>query len=188
MIGDASVGKTCMLTQLTEHKFSAMEVGTVSANYQLYLEEIDGLRIEIQIWDTAGQEKFRSLGPIYYRNALGAVAVFDVTNRSSFDNLPEWISSFTDVTGKGPVIVVVGNKCDLSHRFQVTREEAAQWAAGKGLAAHFTSARTGEGIRELFQSLARRLMQVRLAHSRSHGEEMAGRSDRRPCNCWRLTE
>jgi GTPase SAR1 family protein len=106
-----------------------------------------------------------------------------VTNRSSFDNLTEWISSFTDVTGKGPVIVVVGNKCDLSDRLQVTPEEAAQWAAGKGFAAHFTSAQTGKGIRELFQSLARRLMQARLAHSRSHGEEMAGRSGRRPCNC-----
>jgi small GTP-binding protein len=165
MIGDTSVGKTSILNQLIDHQFNDLEQSTIAANYHLYLDEIDDSKIEIQIWDTAGQERFRSLGPVYYRDALGAVAVYDVSNRRSFENLTDLVASFTDVAGNGPLVTVVGNKCDLPSA-AVTRDEATQWALWNSYDLYFTSARSGEGITELFRGMARRLMQKRETKSR----------------------
>lgn len=153
LIGDPSVGKTCILSQLVDHKFSASEQSTVGANYQIYIEDINGLKIEMQIWDTAGQEKFKSLGPIYYRNALGALIVFDETSRQSFDNLESWIDAFNDVS-QNATIFIVANKCDMVNERQVNFSDAEEYARRKNYRAFETSAKTGYGVHELFSELA----------------------------------
>ena len=170
VIGEASVGKTSILNQLIDHCFYEHEQSTVGANYQLFVQEVDGVKIEIQIWDTAGQEKFRSLGPIYFRNSLGAVVVYDVTNRHSFDNLETWITSFQDVAGTNTVVTVVGNKCDMPEsEIQIPESEAQKWAETKGYESFRTSAKTGVGVKETFYSLARQLLKNRMSRTRSKG-------------------
>lgn len=170
VIGEASVGKTSILNQLIDHSFYEHEQSTVGANYQLFVQEVDGVKIEIQIWDTAGQEKFRSLGPIYFRNSLGAVVVYDVTNRHSFDNLETWINSFQDVAGTNTVVTVVGNKCDMPQaEVQIPESEAEKWAEMHGYEAFRTSAKTGAGVKEAFYALARQLLKNRMSKTRGRG-------------------
>jgi small GTP-binding protein len=142
---------------LIDQRFTEEEPNTIGANYQLYSDEVRGVKMEIQIWDTAGQEKFRSLGPIYFRNSSGAVVVFDVTNRPSFDSLDEWISMFADVAGNAALIVIVGNKCDSPDRC-ISEDEAAEWAKSQGFPLFHASAKTGIGVAEAFHAMAERLL------------------------------
>ena len=173
VIGDASVGKTSILNQLVDHSFQEHEQSTVGANYQLFVQEIDGVKIEIQIWDTAGEEKFRSLGPIYFRNSLGAVVVYDVTSRKSFQDLESWVNSFQEVAGPETIITIVGNKIDKID-IAVSTEEAAKWADQRGFEHFRTSAKTGEGIRETFRQVAVRLLKSRVQKGRNKKIDLKG--------------
>jgi small GTP-binding protein len=160
-IGDSAVGKTCLINRLMEERFNPTEPTTIGANWQLFIYEIGADRIELQIWDTAGQEKFRSLGPLYYRNAVGAVAVYDVTNRSSFNNLDSWIAAFTATAGTDVTIAIAANKCDLQDARQVTVKEGKDWATARGYLVYETSAKTGQNVPTLFRALAEMVLHAR---------------------------
>lgn len=162
VIGNSAVGKTSILNQLIARTFNEQEVATIGANYQVHVEDVDGSSVELQIWDTAGQEKFRALGPIYFRNARGAIVVYDVADRSTFDALESWIASFRDVAGPETVVVVVGNKCDVEDGVAVSEVEGEKWAADAGFSCFRTSAKTGKGIKETFHELAVQLLQRRI--------------------------
>ena len=161
VIGDASVGKTSILNQLIDNKFNEFEASTVGMNYQLFTNDVDGIHVEMQIWDTAGQEKFRSLGTVYFRNSIGAIVVFDLTSRSSFYNLGKWVSAFTDVAESDAVIFIVGNKCDLKDEISLQKSEVLEWVESNGYKYFETSAKTGAGVNELFVAMSRELVQVR---------------------------
>jgi small GTP-binding protein len=157
VIGDASVGKTSILNRLVDSPFDDQERATIGANYQLWVEQIGETKIELQIWDTAGQEKFRSLGPIYFRNAIGAIVVYDVTNRQSFEDLEEWVTAFSEVAEPGALIAIVGNKSD-SDDHVVTPKEAQEWASVQGMEWFQTSAKTGDGVKAMFHKFANELI------------------------------
>ncbi|OHT08441.1 small GTP-binding protein [Tritrichomonas foetus] len=158
MIGDSSVGKTSLINKLVYDKFNQQEPSTVGAMFVLHTEALEKERVEMQIWDTAGQEKFRSLGPIYYRNADAAVVVFDFTQKSSFHNLDSWIDSFTDVVGTEAIIIVAGNKSDLPPDPEVSEESAKAWAEQNNFHFFSTSAMTGKGIHEVFHVIGEELL------------------------------
>lgn len=160
LIGDSSVGKTSILSQLVEHKFNEGEQSTVGANYQLYSCNTGTTTVDMQIWDTAGQEKFRSLGPIYFRQAAGAIVVYDQTSKESFDNISEWINSFTDVAGSDTVICIAANKCDLAEK-ETPFSVAQQWAKAHKYTIVPTSALSGEGVHELFEEMAKQLSKTK---------------------------
>ncbi|OHT01720.1 small GTP-binding protein [Tritrichomonas foetus] len=162
-IGEESVGKTSITNRLVGDNFNPYEPGTIGANYQQYKEEIDGNKVEIQIWDTAGQEKFKSLSPIYFRNAAAAVVVFSLTSKSSFSRLRDWIDSFTEIAGTNTIIFLAGNKTDLDSEFEVNIDEAKDWAQSHSYKMYLTSAKTGDGIHELFSDLAKELLREKLA-------------------------
>lgn len=152
-IGDSAVGKTSVISCLMGNEFNPNEQSTVGAMFILHVEEVQGKRLELQVWDTAGQEKFKSLGPIYYRNADVAVVVFDKTNTMSYENINSWINSFIETAGTDAIIAVVGNKCDLANQCQVAEETARKWASEKGYLYFETSAVTGEGVKSMFKEI-----------------------------------
>ena len=158
MVGETSVGKTSIITRLVHDKYNANEASTVGAMFVSHLEIVDGQKVEMQVWDTAGQERFRSLGPIYYRNAAAAVVVFDVTNQASFDRIGSWISSFIDVAGESAFVYIVGNKIDIEDEIVVTPERGQEFGQDRGFHYASTSAKSGFGIKELFQFIARDLV------------------------------
>jgi small GTP-binding protein len=154
LIGDSSVGKTCLVNRLLDDTFDPLERLTIGADWQLYVHNLNGDRVELQIWDTAGQEKFRSLCPLYYRGAAAAVAVFDVTNRATFEHLEKWIDSFMEVAGTQVSIAVAANKLDREGERVVSQKESQEWASAREWLIYQTSAKTGENVAELFQALA----------------------------------
>jgi small GTP-binding protein len=182
LIGDSSVGKTSIVNRLIDERFNANEQTTVGANWQLYSTVIDGMRVEFQIWDTAGQEKFRSLGPLYYRNALGAVAVFDVTSRPSFENIGGWITAFTAVAGAETVVVIAANKCDAEGPARrVGAKEAIDWATECGAQVFETSAMTGQNVKQLFEALAEEVVHLQPKRQKKKTEELAAAKNTSGC-------
>ena len=158
LIGDASVGKTSILNRLIEDRYDELEAQTIGANYQLFTQEIDSSRVEMQLWDTAGQEKFRSLIPVYYRNAIAAVAVYDVSNMDSFSHLSDWIEQFQNEAGVAAVVFVVGNKTDLVDDRQVKAEDTESWAHARNYSFFECSAKSGDGVKHLFEEMAKAIV------------------------------
>jgi small GTP-binding protein len=112
LIGDSGAGKTSILNALARRTFEPHQPNTVCALFHTVTRSVDGQRVVMQIWDTAGQEKYRSIGPIYYRDAAAAIAVFDVTAHNFQTNLDSWIVGVKRIASD-PLIFVVGNKADL---------------------------------------------------------------------------
>ncbi|XP_061302108.1 ras-related protein Rab-39B isoform X1 [Pezoporus flaviventris] len=134
VIGDSTVGKSCLIRRFTEGRFAQISDPTVGVDFFSRLVEIEpGKRIKLQIWDTAGQERFRSITRAYYRNSVGGLLLFDITNRRSFQNVHEWLEETkVHVQPYQIVFVLVGHKCDLDTQRQVTRHEAEKLAAAYG--------------------------------------------------------
>ena len=164
-IGDESVGKTSLTSRLVNNKFNPYEPGTIGANYQQYNTIIDGININIQIWDTAGQEKFKSLSPIYFRNSSAAIIVFSLTNRSTFNRLNEWITTYKEVAGHESIIYIAANKSDLINEYQIGIEEVKEWAKINEFPIFITSAKDGIGINEIFENLSIQLLKSKESKS-----------------------
>lgn len=157
-IGDTHVGKTSIIHHFIRESFTEQQKSTVGAVFHLYEKEVNGIQYSMQIWDTAGQEKYRSLGPIYYRNASAGILVYDRTNLESFQGLSKWIEEFKRHT-HNPIMYLVGNKKDLSD-VVVDDEAGRKFAQEQTCDFYTTSAKTGEGIKELFDQLFDQLVQT----------------------------
>ena len=157
LIGDSQVGKTSLIHKFVRNSFEKQQKNTVGAVFHTYEEEVNGQKVIMQIWDTAGQEKYRSLGPIYYRNASAGVAVFDVTNADSLTGLQQWIDDFNRHTDN-PLIFIVGNKTDIKESQAVSKEEAQSFADKNNATLYFTSAKSGENVTELFKGVFNELI------------------------------
>lgn len=119
---------------------------------------VDNTRVQLSIWDTAGQERFHALGPIYYRDADGAVLVYDITDEESFRKVRTWVKELRRIVGDEIDILIAGNKSDLHRNRKVNEEEANNYAASVG-ATHFsTSAKLNRGLEEVFVDLSRRML------------------------------
>jgi small GTP-binding protein len=162
LIGDASVGKTSLLNAVMGCKFNNDEIETVGANWHLYTYESGGSQMELQIWDTAGQEKYRALGPLYYRTSMGAIVVYDITRRSSFDSVPQWIAAFVGTAGTNVAIVVVGNKSDKIDDRQVSDREALEWCEAHNYDWYETSAKTGQNVQTAVEMLAEKVSRLEM--------------------------
>jgi small GTP-binding protein len=160
-VGDSSVGKTSILTTLMGDTFNPYEPNTVKANWHLHTEEVHGERIEMQIWDTAGQERYRSLGPLYYRNAVAAVVVYDITSRESFEGVAVWVDAFKAVAGADGAVFLVGNKTDLEDKRAISFEEGAELAKERQYEFYETSAKTADGVADLFRAVGARAASLR---------------------------
>jgi small GTP-binding protein len=155
MVGDSMVGKTCLLANLCGEAFDERPRPTVGAAWVAYAHEFRNQRISLQIWDTAGQEMYRSLGPLYYRGATGAMIVYDVSNPASFRAVGRWANELLAVAGTDAVVFVIANKSDLPR--EVPDTEGIDFAQEQGYEWFATSALTGNGVQEAFTALAERI-------------------------------
>jgi len=151
------VGKSCILHQFTEKKFMQDSPHTIGVEFGTRIINVDSRRIKLQIWDTAGQERFRAVTRSYYRGAVGALLVYDVTRRSSFTNLIGWLIDAKNLTNPNTVFMLIGNKKDLEDLRQVTYEEASEWAKSNNMKFLETSASTGENVEDCFIQTAKEI-------------------------------
>lgn len=159
LIGDSTVGKTCILTRFVDGWFKAESDPTIGVEFgSKVLKCKSGLTVRLQVWDTAGQESFRSITRSYYRGAIGALLVYDITNSSSFENLPTWLKDSLDATNQNIGLVLVGNKCDLESERQVNKEVAKNFAKENNLLFLETSAKSGTNIEKIFQILSEKIL------------------------------
>lgn len=154
IIGDTNVGKTCILKKYVNDQFDENNSSTIGVEFLLKDVVIDSTLIKLQIWDTAGQEIFRSVTQTYYRSANGAIVVFDITNEDSFNHLSEWIKDFIDNTGVNNIIIV-GNKSDLNNERKVQNEAGKDYAKTQDLQYFETSAKNGDNIESAFEFIAK---------------------------------
>jgi small GTP-binding protein len=156
MIGDSSVGKTSLVFQMCRGQWATETRPTVSTAFYTLKRGSDPESSMIQIWDTAGAERYRALNSVYYHNAMGGVLVFDLTSRPSFESLESWLAEFTTLAQPGAAVVVVGNKIDLyanGDPAHVSPEDGDRWAKDRNLRYFSTSARDGAGCNELVDHL-----------------------------------
>ncbi|PRP79502.1 Rab5/RabF-family small GTPase [Planoprotostelium fungivorum] len=159
MLGDSSAGKSSLVLRFCRGTFSPYHEATIGASFLVQQIVVDDVPVKFQIWDTAGSERFHSLAPMYYRGALAAVVVYDVTNHDSFEKVQKWVDELQAQRGDPPVIIIVGNKSDLieSKGREVKKELAQNLAADKGSLWMECSAKTGHNVVELFSAVGRKL-------------------------------
>ncbi|KAL4377262.1 hypothetical protein GQ457_02G012120 [Hibiscus cannabinus] len=159
IIGDTGVGKSCLLLQFTDKRFQPVHDLTIGVEFGARMVTIDDRPIKLQIWDTAGQESFRSITRSYYRGAAGALLVYDITRRETFNHLMSWLNDARQHGNPNMAVMVIGNKCDLSHRRAVSKEEGEKFAKDNSLLFLETSARTSENAEEAFIITAAKILQ-----------------------------
>ena len=154
IIGSSGVGKTAILKRLVEDTFSDESQSTIGVEFDSTMIMVEDRRVKLQIWDTAGQERFRSIAKAYYRNAVGVILVFDITERKTFDELSSWLNDVHTLCDPNAVIQLIGNKADLASQRAVTLTEAEAFASHQHMQYLETSAKGGDNVREAFVRVA----------------------------------
>ena len=144
------VGKSCLLLQFTDKRFRQQHDLTIGVEFGARTIQINEKNIKLQIWDTAGQESFKSITRSYYRGAAGALLVYDITRRDTFTHLTRWLEEVRQNGNPDMTIMLIGNKSDLDARRQVSTEEGERFAKEHGLIFMETSAKTAHNVEESF--------------------------------------
>lgn len=156
IIGGASgAGKTALVKRLTQNTFSQDYKQTAGVEFGSITAEVDGRNVKIQIWDLAGQERFYSMATTYMKGAFGAILVFDITERATYDEINKWLEDARALCDPSAAMILVGNKSDLSEKRVVSQSEAEQFAHDHDLSYIETSALNDTNVREVFIRTAR---------------------------------
>ena len=153
IIGDSCVGKSCLLLRFTDGNFTPSFISTIGIDFRVRTIPIGDVKIKAQIWDTAGQERFRTITTAYYRGAQGILLVYDVTNKTTFNNVVNWIRQLKSHASENVTIILVGNKCDLTDNREVTYNEGKEKADSYNCKFFETSAKTGFSVEDTFMEL-----------------------------------
>lgn len=156
--GPEDTGKTSLRLRLTNGIFKSMSIPTIGVEYENYEFITNDEKIKLQIWDTAGQARFRSVAKAYFRYSLGAILVFDITNRRSFDELNIWINDLHNLCAENAYIILVGNKSDLEEDRAISRSEAENFANQKGIQYFETSAKSNVNVETIFKTLGEEII------------------------------
>jgi len=126
LLGEGRVGKTSILLRYIKGEYSDRQVSTLQASYLDKKLTVGASSVQLSVWDTAGQERFHALGPIYYRDASGALLVYDITDAESFNKVKNWVRELRKIVGNDIVLIIAGNKVDLEKNRNVNEEEAVR--------------------------------------------------------------
>ncbi|KAL7712969.1 Rab family GTPase [Entamoeba marina] len=152
VLGESAVGKTSLISRYVKDHFDATFLATTGIDFVAKTVKISTTNAKLKIWDTAGQERFRTIVPNYYRNVYGVVVVFDVSSRKSFENVTYWMKDVREKGMDNLSVALVGNKTDLDRL--VTQEEAQQLAEQTEAKYYESSAKTGDGVNNIFLEIA----------------------------------
>ncbi|RHY22670.1 hypothetical protein DYB32_009439 [Aphanomyces invadans] len=176
LLGNSGVGKTNLLSRLAKGEFSTDFASTIGVEFLTQVMEVDGVQVKAQIWDTAGQERFHAMMSTYYRKAVGALLVFDVTDKTTFDGIQKWLDQLVQarVAEPGLATVLVGNKADVdASKRAVSTMEAQAYAASHHMMYVETSAKTGANVDKAFRDLLTTVHRLQSYSRMDHGATSA---------------
>jgi len=170
IIGDSRVGKSSILTRFTENFFSQHTIMTVGIDYKTKKIAVDGCEIKLQIWDTAGQERYRSITQNFYKNTMGVIVVFDLTDEASFENVRNWLRQIKTHAGENVCKILVGNKSDMPEARAVTKDKIDEFTKEISIEYFEASAKNNENIAEAFTSISKMVKEKFFANLKGGGQ------------------
>ena len=170
IIGNSGVGKSCLLLRFADDTFTDNFYSTIGVDFRFKCLEIGERKFKLQIWDTAGEERFKTVTSAYYRGADGIIIVFDQTDRESFDNVENWIEDISKYSTDEPVKIIFANKDDVKiEKKKVYNTDITELEKKTGLEVIKTSAKTGEKVNYAFEKLTQKLLLERNSRNLSRG-------------------
>lgn len=160
LIGDSAVGKSNLLARFARNEFYPNSKSTIGVEFQTQKIDIDGKEIKAQIWDTAGQERFRAVTSAYYRGAVGALLVYDVSRRQTFDSIGRWLNELHTHSDMNVVTILIGNKTDLKDAREVSTDEGKTVAEAQGLFFMETSALDSSNVTTAFHTIVKEIYNI----------------------------
>ncbi|CAD5320295.1 unnamed protein product [Arabidopsis thaliana] len=160
LTGDSGVGKSNLLSRFTRNDFSHDSRSTIGVEFATRSIQVDDKIVKAQIWDTAGQERYRAITSAYYRGAVGALLVYDVTRHVTFENVERWLKELRDHTDANTVIMLVGNKADLNHLRAISTEEVKDFAERENTFFMETSALEAINVENAFTEVVTQIYRV----------------------------
>ncbi|CAK9170848.1 unnamed protein product [Ilex paraguariensis] len=160
LIGDSAVGKSQILARFARNEFSLDSKATIGVEFQTRTLVIQHKSVKAQIWDTAGQERYRAVTSAYYRGAVGAMLVYDITKRQTFDHVTRWLEELRGHADKNIVIILIGNKTDLEDQRAVPTEDAKEFAEKEGLFFLETSALEATNVETAFLTVLTEIFNI----------------------------
>ena len=158
-LGDATVGKSSIVIRYSDNKFSETLLSTIGVDSKRKIVKINGEKVRVSIWDTAGQEKFQNIVKQYYKGANGVLLIYDITCKKSFDRVYFWYNDLKNNVNIEEILVcLVGNKIDLESNREVKKEVAEKYAKDKNMMYFEVSAKSGDGIKKLFNDVTNCIM------------------------------
>ena len=160
ILGDIAVGKTSILSRYMTNEFNPAYRATVGVEFQVKNLKLDNNKVSLKIWDTCGEERYKSITRQYYRNTNGALLVFDLTNPKSLERINEWLMDLKSENQSDVVIFLVGNKSDSKDKLFQLSTEGKKFAMNNSIPYAEVSAKLGTGIQNLFEAMARKMVVV----------------------------
>ncbi|KAG9147394.1 hypothetical protein Leryth_019651 [Lithospermum erythrorhizon] len=160
LIGDSAVGKSNLLARFARDEFYPNSKSTIGVEFQTQKMEINGKEVKAQIWDTAGQERFRAVTSAYYRGAVGALLVYDISRRQTFDSIGRWLNELQTHSDMNVVTILVANKSDLKDAREVSTAEGKTLAEAQDLFFIETSALDSSNVSAAFQTVVREIFNI----------------------------
>ena len=183
IIGESGVGKTCFLLRYAENSFVANHLLTIGIDFKIKVVEIEGKVIKLQIWDTAGQDRFRTITKTYYKGSHGVILVYDVCDERSFGNVKNWVNQIEQNAKSSICKVLVGNKCDKAERV-IKEEQGRQLAEEYNMKFYETSAKTGQNVEEAFRYLTGEILKIyKNKEGHTGGVTLNGKDDKDHHGC-----
>ncbi|KAL8790858.1 MAG: hypothetical protein Q9195_006183 [Heterodermia aff. obscurata] len=170
LIGDSGVGKSNLLSRFTRNEFNLDSKSTIGVEFATRSIQVDAKTIKAQIWDTAGQERYRAITSAYYRGAVGALLVYDISKHQTYENVQRWLKELRDHADANIVIMLVGNKSDLRHLRAVPTEEAKQFASDNNLSFIETSALDASNVELAFQNILTEIYRIVSSKALDNGD------------------
>ena len=159
LIGDLGVGKSCVILRYVEGDFPGNIMSSIGVDFKTKQIDLDDRLIKLQIWDTAGHEKFRTITTSYYKSAHAIIILYDITQKASFDHIRNWITEIDKFGKQGVLKVIVGNKLDMENNRKITKEAAENLALKYGIKLWEVSAKDNTNIEEMFLDTIKTLLE-----------------------------
>ena len=160
LLGDSGVGKSSLLLRYTKNEFISDLRSTIGVEFALKYLTVDNFQLKVQIWDTAGMERYRSITNAYYKGARGVIVVYDICRQKSFENVDKWIDDFKSKADDDAVILLIGNKSDLDEKREVSKEEAESKAQKNKFGFMETSAKDNNNVQKAFETLFHEIVKI----------------------------